>query len=132
MQDKTVNTASVLVIDDDEVNRIVLKKLFDKENIRAFFAESGEKGVALAREKKPCLILLDVFMPGEDGFEFLKQLKNDPDLSSIAVFIFSILTNPDKISQAYNMGADGYITKPFNMKETVVKVKEILAGKNEP
>lgn len=120
--------ALVLVIDDDEVNRKVLEMLFKKENIRAVLAEDGKMGLIMAKEYMPDIILLDIFMPGEDGFEVLRQLKNDPKLSTIPVCIFSILEDQKRINKAYDMGACGYITKPFDMNETVVRVKEIIGG----
>lgn len=126
MKIEKVGQPVVLVVDDDEVNRLVLQKLFAKENITAFLAQDGKEGLIIAREKKTDLILLDLFMPGEGGFEVLKKFKNDPELSQIPVCIFSILTDENKIQKAYSMGAEGYITKPFDMKETVLKVKEIL------
>jgi CheY-like chemotaxis protein len=117
----------VLVIDDDDVNRIVLKKLFEKERIDTLLAESGTEGIALARRHEPALILLDIFMPEDDGFDILARLKKDKILADIPVCIFSILEDREKIKKAYSMGACAYITKPFDMKETVRRVREILA-----
>ncbi len=126
MSDKNINHPAVMIIDDDEVNRKVLHKIFEKQGIKAFLAESGKKGVAMVENNKPDIILLDIFMPGENGFEILASLKNDPELKDIPVCIFSILEDEEKIKKAYKMGACAYITKPFDMKETVIQVQKIL------
>ena len=116
----------ILVIDDDDVNRIVLERLFAREHIRVSQAEDGEQGIALAREVRPDIILLDIFMPGEDGFEVLTRFKADPDLCDIPVCIFSILQNEESRQKAFALGACSYIPKPFDMKDVVVQIKKQL------
>ncbi|SLM32463.1 hypothetical protein MTBBW1_730016 [Desulfamplus magnetovallimortis] len=126
MSDKDKSQPTVLIIDDDEVNRIVLEKLFHRENIISSLAKNGREGMIMAKKIMPDIILLDIFMPDENGFKILANLKNDPDLEKIPVCIFSILEDEEKIKKAHQMGACAYITKPFDMKETVTRVKQIL------
>lgn len=123
MIQNTKSQPIVLVIDDDDVNRIVLEKLFKKEKIKVLSAESGKQGLALAKAQKPDIVLLDIFMPGEDGFEVLEAFKSDISLKDIPVCIFSILEAEESKKKALANGAYKYITKPFNMKEVVEIVK---------
>lgn len=119
---------TVLVIDDDDVNRQVLEILLRRENIRAMLAQDGKTGLELACSEPPDLILLDVFMPEEDGFEILAQLKQEPATAKIPVVIFTILEREQSRKKALNMGACDYITKPFDMKEIVIRIREIIGG----
>lgn len=127
MADKTI-----LVIDDDEANRQVLEILLRRENIRAIPAPDGKSGLELARSRQPDLILLDVFMPEEDGFEILEQLKQEPATAKIPVVIFTILEQEQSRKKAVAMGACDYITKPFDMKEIVLRIREIAERKKCP
>ena len=120
------DSSLVLIIDDDELTRLVLDNLLKKEHFRVLQAEDGEQGVALAQEAKPDIILLDVFMPNMDGFEVLAMLKKNPDLRDVPVCIFSILNQEDRKDKALAMGAAAFISKPFNIKEVVTLVKEWL------
>ncbi|OQX26005.1 MAG: hypothetical protein BWK80_12695 [Desulfobacteraceae bacterium IS3] len=118
---------TILVIDDDEVNRQVLEILLRRESIRAIPAQDGKTGLELARSQQPDLILLDVFMPEEDGFEILEQLKQETLTTKIPVIIFTVLEREQSRKKAMNMGACDYITKPFDMKDIVLKIQEIVS-----
>jgi len=120
----------VLIIDDDDVNQTVLKFLLTKENIHCMMSENGQSGIELAKQYQPDIILLDIFMPDENGFEVLKWIKQNEQINHIPVFIFSILENELDIQNAYDIGADGYITKPFDMKDVVKKVREVISTGN--
>jgi DNA-binding response OmpR family regulator len=120
---------TVLVIDDDDANRKVLEILLRRENIRAILAQDGKTGLELARSEQPDLIILDVFMPEEDGFEILEQLKQEILTTKIPVIIFTILEREQSRKKAMNMGACDYITKPFDMKDIVVRIRELINEK---
>nr|MBF0223617.1 response regulator [Desulfobulbaceae bacterium] len=121
----------VLVIDDDEVNRVVLSKILSKENIEVHAASDGKQGWAKAKAMIPDLVLLDIFMPGEDGFEVLARFKSTPELCEVPVCIFSILEREESKKKAFDLGAYAYLAKPFDMKEVVDQVKNILAAAPE-
>lgn len=123
---------AVLVIDDDDANRLVLEILLRRENIRAISAPDGKTGLELARSRQPDLILLDVFMPEEDGFEILEQLKQDTATAKIPVVIFTILELDQSRKKAMTMGACDYITKPFDMKEIVMRIRELVNKEDCP
>ena len=113
----------VLIIDDDDVNRQILKMLLEKENINFLLCENGYEGINIARKHKPDLILLDLLMPDVDGLEVLRQIKQDPELKNIEVIIFTIVERSKTREIAFELGAAEYMTKPFDMNEIVQKIK---------
>ena len=101
----------VLVIDDDPIQRDLMKRFLEKEGFIAQAASSGEQGLALAKRLKPLVITLDVMMPDMDGWHVLNELKNDPELGDIPVIM---LTMVDDKSRGYALGAADYMTKPVD------------------
>jgi two-component system, cell cycle response regulator len=113
----------VLVIDDcPDVHRLLRLQL-KHEELELLAAAGGEEGLAIARDCKPAIILLDLDMPGLDGFELLARLKNDEELMQVPVIVLSGLTNPQDKVAAFDLGAVDYITKPFNLTELRVRVR---------
>ncbi len=116
----------VLVIDDSADVHRLLRVQLKHEDLELVSASTGEEGIIKAREVRPAMILLDLDMPGLDGFEVLLQLKNDPDLMHVPVIVLSGLASAqDKVS-AFDLGAVDYITKPFNLTELRVRVRSAL------
>jgi len=126
MSDRTQKKPVVLVIDDDDANRQILERLLRKKSIESLMAEDGKSGLALAREKHPDLVLLDIFMPGEDGFNILAQFMEDSSLKEIPVIIFTLLEREESRKKALEMGARDYITKPFDMRDAVERIMKYL------
>ncbi len=116
--------ATVLVIDDEEAHRELVAILLQREGVDVLHAANGAEGLEAAREKIPDLVLLDVFMPGDDGFDVLQVMK--ADTGSPKVLIFSVLENPTSEARARELGADGYVVKPFDMNKMVATVLEHL------
>ena len=108
---------SVLVIDDSDDARALVEYHLREEGFTVFSANNGELGLALAEEYRPAVILLDVMMPGMDGLSVLKELKKESSTKDIVVFMLSLRRIFDDIKEAYSLGADGYIVKPFEPKE---------------
>jgi len=118
----------VLVIDDDEANRKLLNVLLRREDIEPVTAESGARGLREARRNVPDLVLLDVFLPGENGFEILGRFKSDPIMADVPVVMFTVLGHEQSRLKALEMGACAYVTKPFDMNRTVALIRELLSG----
>lgn len=116
----------VLVIDDDVANRRVIERVLKDASFLPMTAKDGKTGLSMARRRKPDLILLDVIMPRENGFEILEHIKNDPELESIPVIMFTILENAESREKALEMGARDYITKPFDMERIVDCIRRYL------
>ena len=115
----------VVLIDDDAAMHGLIKRTIAKLNLTLIGATNGEKGMDLIREIKPKLILLDVLMPGRDGWSILKECKLDADLKDIPVIMISQL---DKANFAASLGANEYMTKPIDRELFVNTVKRILGS----
>lgn len=107
---------SVLVIDDDENARQLLKRIIEKEGYSVILAPNGEEGIRLAREYRPKLITLDIMMPGIDGWSVLGRLKDDEDLQNIPVTILSITGDQ---YMGYSLGAAEILTKPLDQNHFI-------------
>jgi DNA-binding response OmpR family regulator len=119
--------ASVLVVEDDQFLRDLIVKKLEEEGLRTMQAIDGEEGLRVIRENKPDIILLDLILPGIDGFEVLKQTKADPAISGIPIVILSNLGQKDDVGRGMELGAKDYLIKAhFTPGEIVQKVKEIL------
>ena len=107
---------TVLVVDDDPVMHDLISRYLSRAGLRLESAYTGEEGLRKARELKPSAVTLDVIMPGMDGWSLLRELKNDPALSSIPVIMMSIV---DDKNFAFSMGANDYLLKPVSRKELI-------------
>ena len=113
----------VLVIDDQVFNSTVLKGMLEQHGFQALTASSGEQGRELAVAEQPELILLDIMMPAETGFETCAKLQQDPATMDIPIIFISALTEVDTKVKGLEMGAVDYITKPFEMAEVLARVR---------
>ncbi|MFY9457443.1 MAG: response regulator [Candidatus Spechtbacterales bacterium] len=119
--------STVLVVEDDQFLRDLIVKKLEEEGLKTSQAIDGEEGLRLIRENKPDIVLLDLILPGIDGFEVLKQAKADPAVSEIPIVILSNLGQRDDIDRGIELGAKDYLIKAhFTPGEIVQKVKEIL------
>jgi len=105
---------SVLVIDDEEINRDLLTRRLTHQGHVVFTADGGEAGLALAAREPVDLILLDVLMPGLTGYEVLSRIKKDAALREIPVLMISALDQTASVTRCIALGADDYLTKPFD------------------
>ena len=105
----------VLVIDDDEIIREALKRSLKLYGFKVYPAEDGLTGLNLAREKRPAFILLDWMIPEMDGLEVLSELKHNKKTEDIPVFMLTDKGMIGDLDQAFEIGADDYITKPFDL-----------------
>lgn len=115
----------ILGVDDERINRAILEETF--EDIYNFECVSnGQECLDSVTERKPDLILLDVNMPVIDGIETCKKLRADPENKVIPIIFVSALVSNEEKLRGYEVGADEYITKPFNTDELLTKIKIIL------
>ena len=114
----------VLVVDDDEVVRMALKYKLKLYGFKVYLAEDGPIALKLARQKRPKLILLDWMMPDMDGLEVLSELKHDRRTEHIPVFMLTGRGVIADLDQAFDVGVDDYIKKPFNLMELGRIVKD--------
>lgn len=114
---------TILIVDDNPANLGVLSDLLDREGFEVRVARSGQIALERVRYARPHLILLDVMMPGIDGFETCRQLKADPTLAEVPVIFMTALGDSQSKVTGINAGAVDYITKPFQQEEVVARVK---------
>lgn len=113
----------VLLIDDSMVNLAMLKKVLQKHGFHVLLANNGERGLTLARQYIPDIILLDVVMAGWDGYETCQQLKQQPELTQIPVLFLSALEDTKNKVRAFQAGAVDYVSKPFQEQELLARVQ---------
>jgi len=118
---------NILIVEDDQFLRELIGQKLVSKKYRIIEAEDGEKAIKKIKKDKPNLILLDLILPGIDGFEVLAQIKTDPSLSEIPIIILSNLGQKDDIEKGLKMGANDYLIKAhFTPEEVVEKIRTIL------
>ena len=105
--------ATILVVDDVKTDRELLGRAVTASGHRAVYAESGEEGIAKAKEVKPALILLDVVMPNLNGFEACRKLKGDPETAQIPVVLVTSKGGESDKFWGKKQGANEHVVKPF-------------------
>ncbi len=121
--------ARVLAVDDDGENRNLLRRHLERQGHEIETAEGGELALRLARETPPDLVLLDVMMPGLDGYETLRRLKSDERLARVPVIMLSGLDHAETIVRCLEAGADDHIPKPFEPAILSARVESALERK---
>jgi len=117
---------TVLVVDDDPMVRELMQRFLGKEGFRVVLAATGEEGLKLARDERPCLITLDVAMPGADGWTVLGQLKGNPATADIPVIMLTIV---DDRGRGFALGATEYLTKPIDWQRLGAILRRYLVGR---
>lgn len=113
----------ILLVDDNPINLQILYKTLQGNGYRLLIARSGESALDIARQARPSLVLLDVMMPGMDGFEVCQQLKSDPQTRDCAVIFLSALGDSQAKVRGFALGGVDYIAKPFQADEVVARVR---------
>ncbi len=114
---------TVLAVDDNLLNLKLIEKSLEREGYRVISAIDGPKARQLAEKQNPDLILLDIEMPGENGFEVIKHLKDNPKTNTIPVIFLTGVSEVDSKLKGFNLGAVDYITKPFHPREVLARVR---------
>jgi len=120
------NKPSILIVDDSEDVRIYLSGLLES-NYKISEAENGEEGIIAATENMPDLIISDVMMPSMDGIEFCNRIKSEWQTSDIPVILLTAKASAESKIEGLEIGADDYLTKPFDSKELFTRIKNLLA-----
>lgn len=117
-----VEQHTVLIVDDEPINLNVLIETLGHEGLNVSVARSGDAALAQARKVTPDIILLDVLMPGIDGFETCRRLKEDPRTQAIPVIFMTALSDTENLLKGFDAGGVDYITKPVQIKEVLARV----------
>jgi two-component system cell cycle response regulator DivK len=117
----------VLVVEDHEENRRILRLLLASASIDMIEALTGEEGVTVAERERPDLILMDIQLPGLDGYEATRRIKANPAIRHIPIIVVTSYALSGDDVKAFEAGCDAYVTKPFVPRELLAKVREFLA-----
>ncbi len=118
----------ILIVDDSPTETHVLKEMLQKHGYQVSVAENGEDGIRLAQSETPDCILMDIVMPGVNGFQATRKLSKDPATSAIPIVMISTKDQDTDRIWAKRQGAKDYITKPVTERELLDKIKSALEG----
>ncbi|OGP81565.1 MAG: hypothetical protein A2Y95_11655 [Deltaproteobacteria bacterium RBG_13_65_10] len=116
----------ILIIEDEQAIRSILRKRLEANGYDVIVAEDGEEGLAVARQEKPDLILLDVMLPKRDGYSVCRLLKFDQRYRHIPVVMLTARAQEKDQKLGQQTGADAYVTKPFDAAELLATISSML------
>ena len=134
-QDYDYSRFNVLAVDDIPLNLLLVQKMLSRFNFKMRTAANGQQALDAVAQQKPDLILLDLMMPGIDGFEVIRRLRENPDTADIQIVILSALNSNEDVVKGFNVGANDFIMKPIIMEKllscviTQLKLVEAKAAK---
>jgi DNA-binding response OmpR family regulator len=121
-----METTSILVIEDDEIVARTIERCLRGGEYRVRLANSGVEGLRSARREVPDLVILDVIMPGMDGYAVCREIRSDPVLSEAPILFLTAKTKDEDKITGFTAGADDYLGKPFNVDELLLRIRAIL------
>ncbi len=121
----------ILVADDQEGNQILMKYILEKKGYEVLVASDGEEAIEVATEMDPDLVLMDVVMPGMDGYEACKILKDNPKTKNIPIVMITSLNDVTDKVKGLEVGADDFMSKPPNEVELTARVKSLIRMKDQ-
>lgn len=116
----------ILIVDDEPSIVIPIQFLMEQQGYSVIVAENGEDALDIIHKYKPDLVLLDIMLPGIDGYEVCEIVRLNPKYRNIKIIFLTAKGREVEIAKGMALGADAYITKPFSNAEVVAKVKELL------
>jgi Response regulators consisting of a CheY-like receiver domain and a winged-helix DNA-binding domain len=127
-----MRTSNILIIEDDDIVARTIERCLRGKEFHVNIANSGVAGLRAAHRKVPDLVILDVIMPGMDGFTVCKEMREDPILKEVPILFLTAKIKPEDAIIGLSLGADDYLRKPFNVDELLLRVIAILRRtKNE-
>ncbi len=121
-----MSQTNILVIEDDEIVARTIVRSLRGEQYRITVANSGVEGIKIARRLEPDLVILDVIMPGMDGYTVCREMRADPLTSEVPILFLTAKVKDDDRITGFNAGADDYLCKPFNIDELSLRIRAIL------
>ncbi|GAA4094168.1 twitching motility response regulator PilH [Zhongshania borealis] len=116
----------VLIVDDSPTEIFKISQILNKNGYEVLTADSGEKGIELAKQEMPDVVLMDIVMPGLNGFQATRQLSRDPETSGIPVIIVTTKDQETDRLWGQRQGAKGYLTKPVDSKGLLTAIDAVL------
>lgn len=123
----------ILVVDDDPGLLVLITKMLERVGPKPMVAETGTGGLALLDREVVDLLILDLMLPDLDGFEVLREIREDSRFDEMPILILSAKANPESIDKGFKLGADAYLTKPYLPNTLVSRVKTLMKqGRRAP
>lgn len=119
---------TILIVEDNPMNLKLARDVLEAKGYRVVAAENGEDGVALAGAEHPDLVLMDIQLPGIDGVEALRRLREDPATSRILVVAFTASVMAGERSRVTAAGFDAFVSKPIDLKPFLATIAKLLEG----
>jgi two-component system alkaline phosphatase synthesis response regulator PhoP len=127
-----VTAGTILVVDDEPGIVIIVRDYLDRAGFRVLTAGDGETALRLARTERPSLVLLDLMLPGLDGLDVTRALRQDPSTNGLPLIMLTARVDETDRVAGLELGADDYITKPFSPREVVARVRAVLRRAEGP
>ncbi|MCL4559576.1 MAG: response regulator transcription factor [Chloroflexi bacterium] len=121
-----MDTANVLVVEDDDIVARTIERCLRGNELRVTLTGTGVEGLRLARRHIPELVILDVILPGMDGYTVCREMRADPLLKDVPILFLTAKSKDEDKINGFNAGADDYLSKPFNLDELILRVQAIL------
>ncbi|MBR3369075.1 MAG: response regulator [Rhodobacteraceae bacterium] len=131
MEDRA-KKAKILVVEDEDNIAIALDYLLTREGYDQTRLATGAGALDMIRDQKPDLVLLDVMLPEVSGYDICQSVRADPDCADVRILMMTARGSAMERRKGLAMGADGFISKPFELKELREEVRKILAGETVP
>lgn len=119
-------TTKIMLIDDSSTNNILYSSILNDEGYDVVVYDNAKTALKQLSKEKPALIILDLMMPGMDGFDFLEDMQKNPNISSVPVIMLTANASKDSEIRARALGVKAFLTKPVGIKEITTAVKEAL------
>jgi len=117
---------TILIVDDDYLSRELLQAHMENAHYSVLLANSGTKALEMAADQQPDIILMDVNMPGPNGYTVCSQLKKGPATSHIPVLLMTAMDDEENITLAAKSGADGFVSKPFDIPRMFEQISRLI------
>ncbi|MFZ3385159.1 MAG: response regulator [Candidatus Methanoperedens sp.] len=123
------NGEEILITEDSPTQAQMLKFLLEKHDYRVLAANNGKEALAMIKTHKPALVISDIVMPEMNGYELCRHIKETDNLKDIPVILLTALSDPDDVLKGLECGANNFVTKPYEEKHLVSRVKSILSNR---
>ncbi|MBI2316140.1 MAG: response regulator [Betaproteobacteria bacterium] len=120
-------STTILIVEDSPVQGELLRRALEQEGYRVIAARNGAEGLALAKEHHPDLVISDINMPVMDGYKMCEAIRHEPALKTTPVILLTMLADPEDVVLGLKVGADAYLTKPYNIPSLISRIQSLLA-----
>lgn len=127
---RKISPKKILIVDDEPNIIVPLEFLMEQNHYEVRVAETGERALEIIPAYEPDLILLDIMLPGIDGYEVCQKIRKNPKFNQVKIIFISAMARSIDVAKGMELSADEYITKPFSTADVVKKIKTLLEGNN--